>query len=345
MYKFFWCALLAIALLYCRREEKAPPPDISNIEIEMEWRRFDQDLFALDTNDLAHGLARLEAEYPELSAVFFEQILGSKNPMLAPQGHVEYVRGFLTHPSVRRLYDTCQVVFPGDMTDIRAEFESAFRYLKHYFPEIPTPSVTAIISEYTIGAFVYGENDLAVGLDFFLGADYPYLDYNPGNSNFSAYLTRTFNREHLTAKALQPLVEDLVGPPGGNRLLDLMVHNGKKILLTEHLLPFAPDSVLLEVSDEQVEWLRQNELEMWAYFLREDLLYSSKWMDIRKFVEYSPNSPGMPPEAPGRTANYLGWRIVHKYLRDVPGASLRGLLEEKDAQVILDQSRYKPRRR
>ena len=57
----------------------------------------------------------------------------------------------------------------------------------------------------------------------FLGADYPYQRYNPGNAYFSNYLVRTYNRDHLSAKIIRVLVEDLLPPGRNDRLLDLMV--------------------------------------------------------------------------------------------------------------------------
>lgn len=336
--------LLLFPFLYaCQPDDSESVPDVSDIEIDVQLRRFEQDLFSLDTNNLATGLERLEAAYPAFSEIFFNQVLGSRNPEVAPQGHVAYVEGFLAHPSVRFLYDTTMAVYPT-LEGVREEYEQAFRYFRHYFPDQPVPSVTTFLSEYTVGVFIYGANDLAVGLDFFLGSDFPYLRYLPNNPNFSAYLTRTFNRDHLVAKSLQPLVQDLNGRPVGDRLLDMMIHNGKELYLLDRLLPFKADSVIMEVTGQQMDWLLDNELEMWAYFLKEDLLYSNEWQDIRKFVEYSPHSPGMPPEAPGRTANFIGWRIVREYMRRHPEKTMQDLLTLKDSQQILDRSRYKPGR-
>ena len=333
--------MIAASAFACSRTDKAP--DVSDIEVNLQIHRFEQALFALDTNDLAAGLARLEAEYPDFSAIFFGQILGSTDSLIAPQGHVAYMKGFLQFPPARRLYDTTQVLY-ADFSKIEQQFRQAFQLLKYYFPEQPSPDVTTFISEYSVAAFIYGEDQLAVGLDLFLGEDYPYLQYNSGNANFSAYLTRTFNREHLVAKTLQPLVNDLIGPPPGSRLLDLMVHNGKELYLLDKLLPYAPDSVKWEMTPQQIAWLQGNEFEMWAFFLKENLLYSSEWQNIRKYVEYSPNSPGMPPEAPGRTANWLGLQIVNAYMQRYPDTTLRQLIALRDAQQLLDAAKYRPRR-
>jgi hypothetical protein len=332
-----------VFLTSCISDDREPVPDVSKIEVEVPFRRFEQDIFKLDTNNISTSLERLEAEYPEFSEVFFGQILRSKDPSVAPEGHAEYVRGFLTHPAVRHLYDTCMILY-SDMSDIQKEFRRAFQFYKHYFPQRPVPDVTTFISEYTVGAFIYGENSLAVGLDFFLGEGYSYQQYNPGNPVFSAYLTRTFNRDHLVGKTLQPLIEDLLGPPYGNRLIDFMIYNGKKLYLLDKLLPLAPDSVILEVTAEQVEWLQDNELQMWAHFLSENLLYSSDFQSIRKLVEYSPHSPGMPPEAPGRTANWVGWQIVRAYMKQFPETTMEDLIALRDPQALLDMSKYKPKR-
>ena len=338
----FYCIFILLSLASCRNDKDIP--DVSNIPVEVNIRRFEQELFSIDTNQIAAGLAQLEAKYPAFSQVYFNQILFSKDERVAPEGHVAFVKGFLSFPPVRSIYDTVQVVFK-DMKEFEPDFKQAFQFFKYYFPNQATPDLTTFTAQYDVAAFIYGDsNSLAIGLDFFLGDEYPYQEYNPGNSNFSAYLTRTFNKQHLVSKTLQPLIEDLVGPPPGNRLLDLMVHNGKKLYLLDKLLPYTPDSIKLEVTTQQAAWLDKNDLEMWAYFLKENLFYSSDYNNIRKYVEYSPNSPGMPPDAPGRTANWLGWQIVKAYMKRYPETTMQQLLALKDAQAILDQSKYKPGR-
>lgn len=334
---------LALVVWFAGCADETPVPDVSHVEVPVQIRRFERELFAIDTSDVAAGMEVLQQRYPEFAPLFFREVLGAYDPMLAPDGPESYVRGFLIHPAVRRLYDTTQVVF-ADFAPLVREFEQTFKFFKYYFPQRRVPDVTTFISEYTLAAFIYGDNSLAVGLDFFLGADYPYQHYNPGNPNFSRYLVRSFNKDHLVMKTLQPLLEDMLGPVPGNRLIDYMIHNGKKLYLMDQLLPFKPDTVIFEYPPQQLQWCFDNERDMWAFFTSEDLLYSTDYMKWRKMVEYSPHSPGMPPEAPGRTANFIGWRIVQAYMQRHPETTLEQLIELRDAQAILDGSRYKPPR-
>ena len=342
-----WLFLLCSALLgtsACECGKGKDIPDVSAIPVQVTIKRFEQDLFKLDTLDMATGLASLESEYPEFSDIFFEKILGSKDSRIAPEGHEEYVRGFVTHPAIRHLYDTCTVMYP-DLKKLQSELEQAFRFYKYHFPLEPlSGEVVTFISEYTVGGFLYGDNAVAIGLDFYLGENYPYVQYNPGNPNFSQYLTRTFNRDHIVMKTMKLLVDDLLGPPTGNRLVDHIVHNGKQLYILDQLLPYTPDSVKLEYSQKQVEWSVANESNIWAYFISENLLYSTDWGKFRKYVEPSPHSPGMPDDAPGRTGNWLGLQIVNAYMKKNPGTSLADLILLQDTQAILDKSKYKPAR-
>jgi hypothetical protein len=335
---------LAIFFVSCNDDKGKDIPDVSNISSDVVIKRFEQDLFNIDTTNMNASLSMLNEKYSEFSGIFFNQLLGANDARIAPQGAEEYVKGFVNFPPVRQLYDTTQIVF-GEMTDIKAEFDQAFQYFQYHFPNRKVPDLTTFVSEYGYAAFPYGENSLAVGLDFFLGETYPYAYYNPANPNFSAYLTRTFNKDHLVRKTLTSMINDtdFLGNPPGNRLLDLMIHNGKKLYALSQLLPHASDSVIVEYSQPQVEWVEGNEFQMWNHLLKEDLIYSTDMKKIRKLVEYSPHSPGMPPEAPGRTANWLGWQIVQAYMKRNPETNLEDLLKIRDAQVILDKSKYKPK--
>jgi hypothetical protein len=124
-----------------------------------------------------------------------------------------------------------------------------------------------------------------------------------------------------------------------------MIREGKKLYIQEKLLPDTPDTILMEVSGQQWQWLAENEKEIFAYFIQESLFYDSNWQKIRKYVEYSPNSPGMPIEAPGRTGAWLGWRIVKAFMNKNPSLPLNHLLQRIDSKQLLNESAYKPPRK
>ncbi len=334
--------LVILIIAGCEWDKGKNIPDVSNIDIDLKVNRFEQDLFKVDTNNVAEGLTDIAKKYPEFSVLFFNRVLGTNDPRIAPEGPEKYIRGFLTHPPLLKLQDTCQIVY-GDFAEFEAEFEQAFKFLKYHFPETPTPEITTFFSEFSYGGFIYNENSLAVGLEFYLGSDFPYLQYNPGNDNFSSYLTRTFNKDHLVARTLMPLITDIIGEPSGNRMLDIMVNNGKKRYLLEQLLPYQQDTVIQEFSSKHLQWLEDNEFQIWSLFLEKEFLYSSKGKEISNYIRPSPNSPGMPKEAPGNSASWIGYKMVKEYMRRNPEQTILGLLQQKDAQKLMQASKYKPK--
>ncbi len=339
-----YLTLISIVLLFVNCGKDKNIPDVDDITVETEFRRFEQDLFSVDTTDMTAELAKLNEKYPVFGNIFFNQILKINDPRYAPQGEIEYLKGFVTHPAVTKLQDTVQILYK-DPKKVKGHFERAFKFYKHYFPQDKTPTVTTFISEYSVAAFIYGDNDLAVGLDFFLGNDYPYQQYNPQNEAFSQYLTRTFNEEHLVSKAIKTLAEDKAGRLAGNRLLDFMVHNGKQLYFQEKLLPYTADSIILEQSAEKTQWLKQNEYEIYAYLLDRELLYSTDYREFNKLINPSPvGNSDMPPSAPGQTANYIGLQIIRSYMARNPEVTLNKLMQKSDAQEILDKARYRPLR-
>ena len=104
--------LLLIGWVACQQEDTKVIPDVSDITVDLTIDRFEEALFSLDTSQLEAGLAQLEQQYPAFSEVYFNFVLGSKDPKVAPQGHIEYVKGFLTHPGLVHLYDTTHQLLP-----------------------------------------------------------------------------------------------------------------------------------------------------------------------------------------------------------------------------------------
>ncbi len=335
---------LVYFLMSCSEENIEKTPDISNISIDFKVRRFEKELFQADTLNFSKELAQIKEKDTEFAEIYFNQILGSNDLQIAPQGEEKYLIGFTHFKEVRKLYDTIQNIY-AIFDPIESDFKTSFKYFKYYFPEKPTPKVTTFISEFSLGNFIYGENNLAVGLEFYLGSNFPYQQKNPQNPNFSAYLIRSFNADHLVSKTLQPLVDDLIPPPETDHLLALMIREGKKLYIQDKLLPSTHDSIIMEVSSQQWDWLVDNEKEIFSFFLQESLFYDSNWQKIRKYVEYSPNSPGMPIEAPGRTGAWLGWQIVKALMKKNPSLTLTEMIQRVDAKQFLTDSGYKPPRK
>ncbi len=339
--------LLSILVIFsCSDPSSEDIPDVSHISESHQLVRFEQSLFGLDTNNLDTELKALIDKHPAFSELFFTNIFPID--LEDPQA----LKTILAAESMIKLKDTTEFVFKN-FSRIDNEFSKAFKYLKYYFnspkgKQLEAPNLYTFISEFGYQRFLFqdetGKDAIGIGLDLFLGGDYPYKAIDPTNPAFSEYLTRSFNKEHLVKKCMELYIEDLMGPAPGNRMLDQMIHNGKKLYVLDKILPTTHDSILLGYTAGQVEWVDQNQLEMWAFFLKEELFYEANSLKISKYINPSPNSPKMPESAPGMTANFLGWKIVEAYMKKNPSLDMIKLIKEKNAQKILDESKFKPRK-
>jgi len=335
------CVLIAAS---CETGEHIP--DVSSIAVDVNIIRFDQAFQQLDTLDVLPSLQNLEEKYPLFTPLFYRQIL----PLTAAQAPnnekllADNIRKYLNDPFVQTLYDTVQVVFPNLDTE-KSELEQGLKYLKYYFPQTGNYNVYAFISEFGYQTFITndegGKEGLGLGLDMFLGAEYPYKKLVIKNASFSDYITRAFNKEHLVKKLMDAIIADLVPDTKGERLIDKIITTGKRKYILDKALPYTADTIKWEYTKEQMKWVEDNEANIYVHILGEDLLYETRTKKIKSLIDMSPSSKGMPKDAPGRTANFIGYKIVSKFM-DRTGISMDSLLHIEEAQLILDESRYKP---
>ena len=347
--KYSILVIVAIYLWSCRPESAVNIPDVSDIHVEVDLTRFDQ-LLMQDTTIDATRIRKLMADYPAFSDVFFNHVMpGSEDPVVNqdPEIKIQNIQSWIKHPRTRWLYDTVQQIFPK-VDDLEKGLKEAFTYAKYYFPEKETPRFFTTLSDFGYFPFIYAEDSLkdgiGISLEMFAGEKFPYRQINGNGEAFSDYLVRAYNKDHLVKRTLEVWVDDLAGPPPGNRLLDIMIHNGKKLYIMQALMPTTPDTVIMNYPAEKMKWVKDNERNIWIVFSTQNLLYESSLNKIQKFIGPSPDSPGMPHEAPGNTGSWLGWQIIKMYMKKFPETTLEQLLKLDNAQEILEKSGYKPPR-
>jgi len=331
---------ISFSLIQCTPDKNTP--EVSDIQVDVKIKRFEQELFALEANnsDLPFDaqLVQLAAKYPQFYEVFKELIA---DPYGLDTSAVNRIQQFVQHEGVQNLYDTTQIVYEN-IEWLEEELEQAFAYYQYYFPEKPVPKVVSYISEYSVGAFTYGDSLLGIGWDFFLGENFSY-DYNV----FPAYIQKYMTKDHLVAKVIETLASNVTGEVHSDQLLDYIIANGKMLYVKSLLLPDYEEDVIMEWTPEQLAWMQNasNERELWTQLAKRDLLYSTRRSEFDKLIVPSPmGATWMPRESPGKTANWIGWQIIKSYMTQHPEMTVTEMLAITDAQAILNASKYRPRR-
>ena len=234
-----------------------------------------------------------------------------------------------------------------DLSQVENELGEMFHNYQNIFEISKAPKVYSFISGFVYQCFVFDDIDqegIGIGLDMFLGADFPYAQINPSNPAFSSYLTQFYSEDYIVKKVAEVLVEDKLPAPQRSDFLSMMIWGGKKLYLIDEMMPFRSDDAVIEYTPAQYRWCQENEAQIWDFFFEKNLFYETDIRKFNKLIGPAPTTPGMPSDSPGRTANYMGWQIVKKYMDDHPDITIHELMSEQSAQKILDESRFKPRR-
>lgn len=335
IYLFFFIGLILTA---CGRNKKV---DVSNINLDVTIERFDHDFDAMRTGRINQQAVSLHNKYGAFYQDFIERVLqaGSTRDTAYFKTLHEVFKG----KAYNDLKHDVEAVYPN-MDKQNAELTEAFKYIKYYYPKKRIPKVYAYLSGFQAQTSI-GDGYFAIGLDLFLGANSRF--YPSITSAFPHYLSRHFTPDNITPRVVEGIAREDMFPEDDNdkSLLSKMVYNGKIMYFMDRILPDVSDTTKISYTATQLKWCNDFESKIWGYFLEENLLYETDYPKIQKYLTEAPFTPGLGErnESAPKLAVYTGWQIVRAYMNKHPEVTLPQLMADKDAQKILNQSKYKPK--
>lgn len=323
MNKIIGSVLFCLILTACNREKKTEETNIPK-----EIRRYEVSLFNIDTSRFEKGIAEIYPDY----RVFLGESLPDDNG-------IQQLKNFVTDTLIRSTYKYTMKVYP-DLQWLNEGFNKAFAIYREEMPGKRVPQVYTYISGFDIQLPIkYTDSALIIGLDMYLGSDYPEYMRIP----FPLYITQRLSKEYILPDCFKEIGWANLPAVATSTLLDAMIEQGKTIYFAEVMLPDEKDEYLMEYTSEQIEWIRNNEQNLWTFIIDNQLLYSTDSKSITMFMTDGPFTSGFSEESPSRTGHWIGWQIVRNYMQK-NDVSLEELMKDTDSQKILQQSGYKPAR-
>lgn len=334
----FVLVTVLLSISACKQSKERPQPDISHISVDVSVQRFEQALFQMDTAAIPAAYDQLTRSFPDFIHCYLDHIIGAKTDS-AEERHT-VIKELLTYGGFRAAYDSVEQKYP-DIDWLRDDLTKAFQYSKHYLPPMPIPRVATFVSEYGFGAVMCSDSLMGIGLDLFLGPDFTFYP----QLNFPAYLIRRMDRPYIVPSAMQVYAQSFVQPiTQGGSLIDHMIYHGKLLYYLERVLPETPDSILIGYTEDELNWCRESEGEVWAYFLDKERLYENDRFKYNYLINEGSSTQGMPPESPGKIGRWVGWQIVRSYMNNNREVNMLQLFQEPRGQTILEASGYRPKR-
>lgn len=341
---------LPVFLFLFACNDQSNVPDVSNIPVELTVQRFEQDFFALDSNQTKTGLTALQNKYPAFLPLFVNHVLGlgafTDTNQLVFEGSKRFLH--LNKP----VYERSQDIYKN-FNPVKDELTRGFQYVKYYFPSFQVPSIITTVGPMDALAPMsnnepspnyIGENFLAIGLQFYLGKDYAiYNDAGYISSIAPQYRSRRFSKEFIASDVFTLVIDDLYAD-SSNRLplIERFVEKGKRLYLLSKFLPQTNDTLLIGYTGKQLNWCKENERSIYNFFIQQNLLFEIDPALTQNFTTDGPSTQGMPENSPGNIGAYLGWEIVKAYIKKNSTLSPRRIMQIP-AKEIFNESGYKPR--
>ena len=212
------------------------------------------------------------------------------------------------------------------------------RYLS-YYPDEKVPDIYSYISGVDFEHPVqYLDTVMIIALDCYLGPEYvPYQ-----RLRIPVYRARRMQETFIVPDCMREVARVKHLPSyAGERLLDQIIHHGKVLYFLDRVLPGTHDTLKIGFTQEQLSWCESNRSNLWAFLVENELLYSTDFQQINKFISDGPFTSFFERESPARTGIWIGWEIVRAYMEN-NDVNLQQLMSNNDAVEILTRSSYKP---
>ena len=326
--------ILAVLLCACHGGRDYFPRDIESVEVDIV--RFDSAQLAVRPDSVKQDIVQLYADYEVFMPMFVEGIL--RLPVEDTAYLCEMYSNFLTDTTMgfAQTNALAQSMF-ADISKLQKSLNIGFSRLHYLYPEWEIPKVYLFVSGFN-SSVMYYENIMGVGVDMYLGSDYPY--YNQVVYN---YQKQTMRKECVAGDLLNMYIAYQIPYNSKyNRLLEHMIFRGKQMFLLSQLLPDEPAWEIIGYSKEQWDWCEKYEQAIWNRIMEKRDLFKTESMVRVSYMNDGPFTSEISQDSPGRLGIWVGWQIVDSYMRNNENVSIQELINEGDAQKILEQSFYKP---
>ncbi len=331
---YFLILITIITFFSCSRNPLKV--DISEIKEEVTIVRFEKELFALPMQDTLSELKQLRNEYPEFFDLFTWKVIGVGG--IEEEHFPEIMGDFFTDTLIVNVKSLTDEKF-ADFDETEEHLITAFKYYRYHFPDKDLPTIFTMISGFN-QSVVTAENIIGIGLDKYLGED---CGYYRQLRNVPLYKIKNMHPQKLVSDVVYAWGLTEFNDQGkATSVLDNIVHQGKLMYFADALLPEMHDSLKIGYTAGQLQWCRNNEPQMWNFLVEQKMLYSTKRMDILRFINDGPYTTGFPTESPARTGTWIGWQIVRQYMKKHEEVTMAELMKNTNYQQILNDSGYYP---
>ena len=211
--------------------------------------------------------------------------------------------------------------------------EIQYEFGGFYIPKIITIN-NGIDYNYNI---VKSDSLLLVSTDCYLGNNIHY-------ETIPDYISMKMNVDYFVKDIIESLIVDFIKYPKDRRFISKIIYYGKLIYSMNKITDFDLKQII-GISQENLNWLTENEDEIWEYFVKNNLIFSTDISLDKRFIHDSPYSKfglSIDFESSPMVGKWIGYNIVKSYQKKY-NVELKNLVTMNEYDLYL-KSNYVPRK-
>lgn len=304
--------------------------DCRNLEPQkVEILEYNKALFAVDTANFEEGIQSIRPR--------FQALLGDTLSAL----DLMFLKDFVTDTFIMKINKMTESAFP-DIAPVSGKVKDVYQHLKYYYPEITVPATYTYVSgiNFENGPVMIAPESVMISLDFYLTNN----DLIYDKVGMPRYISRRCQPAALTRDLAEAVYYTYVyNEIRAKNVMMEMIDRGKKYFFIEAMDPTLNDSIILGYSSRQMEWAQDNEGQIWASIIGNNMLYANGLEQYRVLFNDGPFTAAFSENAPARLGDFIGLQIIRSFMSNNE-ETLQNLMKMNDYQDIFQRSQYKPRK-
>lgn len=317
--RFFFTVLIILCLFFSCSDKNITKVDVSKINVNFSVKRFDVDFY----NATKESLPKVKEKYPYLFPKEFTDSLSIAK---------------INDKQEQELFVETQKIYK-DFSSVENQLSSLFKHIKYYNSKFKTPNIITMLTNIDYDSrVIYADSLLLISLDVYLGKNHKFY------GDYPKYIKENNTNKHIIVDVAKAIIDQQIQPSNKRRFIDKMIYEGKKMYVLDRYLPITTEKEKIGYSQEKLNWAKNNEEQIWVYFIDKKLLFNTNTKLNKRFLENAPFSKFYMEQdnlSPGKIGVWVGWQIVSSFM-EKNDVSLQELLK-MDEEIIFKKSKYKPK--
>ncbi len=300
---------------------------LHNSDVKIKYINADKQLHNHSIEEVKTNLASLSDELGdlflyELSNDIQQRIYDTSYQLVYEYYNSKYINDLEKAKS--ELYDK--------LPQSEQKIDRAFHYLAYHFGDILLPQKIFYLNM-LFGPISCSDTKIAIGLESYISPDDTVVQAIPTSELYGWQRERMnfdyFERDVLLSWIQMHLFDELDG-----KLAENLIQAGKVLYVLNAAFPKAEEAYILRYSADDYQWAVENETMVWDYLVKQQLLFKRDMRTRANFLNAGPKTVGLPDGAPDRLGQYLGYRIVKKFMHKNKSLTLPELLNTQYNKIL-----------